>query len=265
MNTHQYGPWAVITGASDGIGRAIATELAAAGFDLVLIARRQAALDALAAELTDAHGISTRVFPQDLATPQGWQIACAATADLDVGLFVASAGFGTSGAFLDADVETELQMVDVNCRAITGMTHHYARRLARRGRGGVILLSSLVAFQGAPQAANYAATKAYIQSLAEGLSVELAEHGVDVLATAPGPVRSGFAARADMKMGQAATPEEVARGTLRALGRRGLVRPGALSKLLAWSLAMLPRVVRVRIMGGIMGGMTGHQRALPAE
>jgi hypothetical protein len=116
-------------------------------------------------------------------------------------------------------------------------------------------MSSVVAFQGVPRAANYAATKAYVQSLAEGLRAELRPLGVDVVASAPGPVHSGFAERAGMRMGLALTPSAVASATLAALGRRGTVRPGWLSKLLGWSLALLPRWVRVRVMALVMGGM----------
>ena len=103
-----------------------------------------------------------------------------------------------------------------------------------------------------------AATKAYIQTLAEALAAELAPRGVDVLSSTPGPTDSGFAARAGMRMGRALKPEDVATASLKALGRRTTVLPGALSKLLAYSLAPLPRV---RIMGGVMGGMTEHRTA----
>ena len=120
-------------------------------------------------------------------------------------------------------------------------------------------MSSLVAFQGVPRAANYAATKAFIQSFAEGLGHELGPRGVDVLATALGPVRSGFATRAAMTMARAQTPDEVAGATLRARGRRRTVRPGLLAKLLELSLKVLPRWGRVRMMAAVMAEMTkGH-------
>lgn len=254
----RYGPWAVVTGASDGIGRAFATLLAEAGLHLVLAARRGEVLEALAATLAGAHGIQTRVVAADLGKAAGIEAVASATGALDVGLLVASAGFGTSGAFIDARLETELEMIDVNCRGVAALTHLFGNRLAKRGRGGLVLMSSLVAFQGVPRAANYAATKAYVQSLAEGLRVELAPRGVDVLASAPGPVHSGFAARAAMTMGMAQSPAEVAAGTLAALGRRGTVRPGLLAKLLEASLALLPRARRVAMMGRVMDGMTRH-------
>jgi short-subunit dehydrogenase len=122
-----------------------------------------------------------------------------------------------------------------------------------------VLLSSLVAFQGVPRAANYAATKAYIQTLAEGLRAELRPHGVDVLASAPGPIASGFAQRADMRMSASLQPDVVATATLDALGRTTTVRPGWLSKALGWSLALLPRWAMVQVMARVMKGMTAHQ------
>jgi short-subunit dehydrogenase len=255
----RYGPWAVVTGASDGIGRDFALQLAQSGLNLVLVARRGEVLAELGRELEQRHGIQPRVVAADLGTPAGIADVLRATAALDVGLLVASAGFGTSGRFIDAAIGPELDMIDVNCRAVAALAHHFGARFAKQRRGGIVLMSSLVAFQGVPRAANYAATKAYVQSLAEGLRVELAPFDVEVLASAPGPILSGFAKRADMTMGMASSPRAVARGTLDALGRTGTVRPGWLSKLLEWSLTFLPRWGRVRMMGVVMGGMTKHR------
>ncbi len=252
----RYGPWAVITGASSGIGLAAAEQLAAAGLNLVLVARRESELRTVASRLASAHPIETRAVIADLARSDDVAAVIAATDTLEVGLFVAAAGFGTSGAFLAADLDEELSLLAVNCRAVLVQTHHFARRFAPRGRGGIILFGSLVGYQGVPRAAHYAATKAYIQSLAEALHLELAPHGVDVLASAPGPVASGFAARARMTMGGAEQPATVARATLAALGRKMTVTPGPRSKLLTWSLLTAPRALRVRIMARIMGGMT---------
>ncbi len=258
----RYGRWAIVTGASDGIGRALAVQLAEAGFDLVLAARRGDELARLAAELTSRHRVMTEVVAVDLAHAAGVDELLKRTGDLDVGLLVAAAGFGSSGQFIDTALADELVMIDVNCRAVTALSHELARRFVARGRGGIVLMSSLVAFQGVPRAATYAATKAYVQSLAEALRVELKPHGVEVIASAPGPVHSGFASRAAMTMGRAARPATVAMATLAALGRRGTVRPGLLSKLLEASLALLPRWARVRMMGVVMSGMTRGRAAL---
>ncbi len=256
-----YGPWALVTGASEGIGRAMAVEVARRGLDLVLVARRVDRLEALSVELARAYGVTARVVAADLAEPGAAARVVAATTALDVGLLVAAAGFGTSGRLVDTALADEVAMVDVNCRAVLALTKPFAEQLARRGRGGIVLLSSIVAFQGAPYSANYAATKAYVQTLAEGLDRELSPAGVDVVACAPGPVRTGFAARAGLTMGGAESAETVARETLDALGRRGTVRPGLRAKLLAGGLATLPRAARTVIMGRIMAGMATRRDA----
>lgn len=255
----KYGHWAVVTGASDGIGKAFAELLAQSGFNLVIAARRKDVLANLATNLSGLHGVEVRPVACDLGRSEGVVLLEDATEALDAGLIVAAAGFGTSGPFLRSDLNTELGMIDVNCRAVAALAHTFGNRFVRRGGGGIILLSSLVAFQGVPRAANYAATKAYVQTFAEGLRQELSSAGVDVLAVAPGPVQSGFGQRANMQMGMAQTPGEVARGALRALGSRGTVRPGFLAQLLELSLKPLPRWGRVRVMGLVMSGMTNHQ------
>lgn len=255
----KYGPWAVVTGASDGIGRAVAICLAEAGLNLLIVARRRDALEALAAELAQKHHVQTIVVAVDLGQRGAVDAIVSAAKDIEVGLLAAIAGFGTSGPFIDNPIDRELDMIDVNCRAVVELSHHFARRFAGQRRGGLVLMSSLVAFQGVPRAATYAATKAFIQTFAEGLRLELSGSGVDVVASAPGPVRSGFGARADMRMGAAASPATVARSTLDALGHRTTVRPGFLAKFLEASLLPLPRLARSRIMAVVMGGMTRHQ------
>ena len=250
------GTWAIVTGASDGIGRAFAQQLASAGFNIVLVARRAAILDELAASMQGQHDVDVLPLALDLSRPESLAILLAKTQMLDVGLVVAAAGFGTSGEFLAQSIATELEMIDVNCRAVVAMAHAFGSRLSTRGRGGIVLMSSLLAFQGVPRAATYAATKAFIQTFAEGLARELKARGVDVVASAPGPILSGFAERAHMTMSFAQTPDAVAGVTLGALGRRTTVRPGWLSKLLEWSLALLPRFGRVRVMQRVMRSMT---------
>lgn len=257
----RYGPWAVVTGASSGIGQALAERLAAMGLNVVIVARRQGVLEKMATDLKARYKVEVKVLSLDLAQLNANEELFIATRDLDVGLLVASAGFGTSGHFLQTTFSQEQEMLDVNCRALMVASLHFSQRFAKQGRGGLILLSSIVGFQGVPFAAHYAATKAYVQALAEALAVELAPTGVDVLAAAPGPTNSGFAARADMQMGAALKPENLAQPILDALGRRTIILPGFLSKLLVWSQAPLPRWVRVRIMGTVMQGMTKHQNA----
>jgi uncharacterized protein len=257
---YKYGDWAVVTGASDGIGREFARELARRQLNVVLVARRRTLLEALAIELRATYGVECCVIAADLALPEASTKLFDDTSALDVGLLVASAGFGTSGPFVLGKLADEQDMLAVNCGAVLDQTAYFARRFAERGRGGIVLLSSVVAFQGTPGSAHYGATKAYVQSLAEGLREELKVHGVDVIAAAPGPINTGFAARAKLHMAQSLEPDIVAKQTLAALGRQGTVRPGWLSKLLGWSLATAPRWMRVKIMAKVMAGMTARQR-----
>lgn len=256
----RYGPWALVTGASDGIGRECAIELARQGMHLALVARREAVLSALAEQLHREHGVACRVIALDLARPDAAQTLDDSTHDLDIGLVVAAAGFGSTGPFLSSGLDNELDMLMVNCGSALALTHRFGRRFGQRfahgKRSGLVLFSSLVGFQGVPGSAHYAATKGYIQSLAEGIAPEFAEKGIDVLASAPGPVHTGFASRARMRMGKALSARQVAAATLSALGHRTTVRPGWLSKLLGWSLATLPRRGRTRVLALIMRGMT---------
>jgi hypothetical protein len=248
----------VITGASSGIGYEMALRLAEAGLNLVLVARSQAVMEQMAKDLHARYGVEVRVIKLDLAIETGVETLAAKTHDLDVGLLVAAAGFGTSGAFINSNLEREMEMLNVNCRSLVGITWYFSQRFVQQRRGGIVLMSSIVGFQGMPFAAHYAATKAYVHTLAEALYVELAPMGVDVIASAPGPTKSGFADRAGMKMGKALSAGEVAQATLAALGRKSMVLPGFLSKLLTYSLVPLPRWARVRIMGGVMKSMTQH-------
>lgn len=251
----KYGPWALVTGASDGIGREMARDLAARGLNVVLVARRRDVLAKIAGEIEQAFKVKTLVCEVDLGEPHSVSRLIEQTKDIDIGLLAACAGFGTAGRFLDIDLETELNMIDVNCRAVFALTRVFAGRFAGRGRGGIVLMSSLAAFQGVPNAANYAATKAYFQTLAEGLHTDLAAHNIDIVVAAPGPVGTGFAARANMKMGKVAQPDMIARETLDALGQKTTLRFGLHVKLL---FSTLPRWARTVFMGNIFAGMTKH-------
>lgn len=251
QNLKFYGPWALITGASNGIGRAMARELAAAGYKLILQGRNGIRLNNLKDELK----VETLLISCDLSQSEGLQELITAIDSKDVGLAVLSAGFGSSGYFRESSLAEELNMVDVNIKAVLELSHYFANRFSAQRRGGIILMSSLVAFQGVPYSANYAATKAYVQSLAEGLRREMKAHNVEVLAAAPGPVASGFSQRAGMKMDFSLSPEEVAPAILKALGRGGTVVPGLLSKVLIYSLKTAPRSIKVRIMEKVMGDM----------
>jgi uncharacterized protein len=255
----KYGKWAVVTGASSGIGRETAIYLADLGFDLALVARSEDKLKTLATDLNAKHGTNTLLLAYDLGQKSAIATIVQKTQHLDVGLLVAAAGFGSSGPLLKANLNNEVDMVKINCEVPLEMCYFFGERFVKQKRGGIILFSSLLGFQGAPNSANYAATKGYIQCLGEGLYVELKPHNVDLLISAPGPVSTGFAEVADMQMNLAAQPQEVARVTVNALGKTMTVRPGKIAKFLGWSLMTAPRRIRVSIIKIIMDGMMKPQ------
>ena len=261
----RYGPWALITGASNGIGKAFATHLAARGINLVLAARNGEALEAVADDLRQRHRVETIVIAADLADPNAVDRLQDSVRDLDVGLVILAAGFGSTASFVDAPLTGELQMIAVNITAVTRLAHTFARRLSTRGRGGIVLFGSIVGWHGVPGQATYAATKAYVQSLAEGLHHELSQQGIDVLSVAPGPVHTGFEARAGLTLKSATTPDVVARAAVAALGRRTTIVPGFRGRFLTAALATLPRALRIRILGAIIGSWRTPEPTQPHD
>ena len=175
----RYGPWAVIAGASMGIGRALSHEAARRGLDVVMLARGRERLEATAAEVADVHGVQVRTLAIDLAAADVGDRVREATDDLDVGLLVYNAAVAPTGRFVDEDLDLLLLSVEVNCRTPVVLGHHFARRLVDRGRGGIVMISSMGGTQGSTNFATYNAGKAFEWILAEGLWTELGDHGVD--------------------------------------------------------------------------------------
>ncbi|XDD43688.1 SDR family NAD(P)-dependent oxidoreductase [Leptospira sp. WS60.C2] len=250
-----YGPWALVTGATSGIGKDFAQELAKKGFSLVLVARTKSKLEELSRKYQTECGVETYPISVDISQANGLEELLKKTTDLNIGLVVHAAGFGSAGSFSDLDLANELNMVDLNCRSTVQLSHGFCNRMRNRGKSGLVLFGSLVGFQGSPWSATYSATKAFVQSFAEALYHEEKGYGIDVLSVAPGPVETGFGSRAAMQMGMAQSSEGIAKECLKALGRQMTVRPGFLSKFLGYSLSTAPRPLRVTIMKGIMGGM----------
>jgi uncharacterized protein len=179
----KYGPWAVITGASDGTGAAYARELAARGLNLVLIARRLPPLEALAAELAAAHEVEIRVASIDLYDADASPQVIAAAEGVEVGMYISNAGADPYGSsFLDAPVSAWRNLVNRNVVAVMETTYAFAQPMVSRGRGGIILMSSGTALGGQPGVAVYCATKGFDLNLGEALWGELGARGVDVLA-----------------------------------------------------------------------------------
>jgi short-subunit dehydrogenase len=191
----RYGPIAVVTGASSGIGWAFAEELAERGFDLVLSARRTDRLEQLAERLESAHGTRSQIVRLDLAEPAAVPSLLQATAGRDVGLVVSNAGFNIRGAFETTDAEEMTAMLTVNCHAPMQLAHGFIPRLKARGKGGMIFTSSVEGLIGCPYSTAYSSSKALVVSLGEGLWGELLGSGIDVLTLCPGATESEATAR----------------------------------------------------------------------
>jgi short-subunit dehydrogenase len=251
-------PWgrALVTGASSGIGEAIARRLAAAGTDLVLVARNRERLATLAGELADEHGVDTEVLAADLADRA--QLARVekrvGSGTEPVDLLVNNAGFGYGGPFGDRPADDEDAEIQVNVVALMRLTHAAVSRLRATPSarpGGILLVSSTASFEPIPGTANYAATKAYVTSLGQSLHEELRHDGIVVTTVCPGLTRTEFHARAgreeDAPDWAWQSADEVARAALSALdARRALVVPGLLNKSLQVYLRMLPASVARR-------------------
>ena len=220
----RYGGWALVAGASAGLGAAFAHEAARLGFDVIVLARRAEVLEDTAAELRDTYGVKTRCIVADLAQEDIVEVIATQTADLDVGVVIYNAAAELYGPFLTLGHDAYRTNVAVNCTTPTLLAEHFGIRMRDRGRGAIAIVSSLAALQGTRYLTIYAASKAYELILAEGLWDELGDHGVDVLAyvvgatassTWEGPAPDAYTDGTEMSALQArilrpATPQEVA-------------------------------------------------------
>jgi short-subunit dehydrogenase len=253
----RYGEWALVTGASAGIGVEFARAFARDGISLVLAARRGEKLASLADELTKQHGVEVRVVACDLATPEGVRECLAGVDGLDLAILVNNAGVGYSGRFDLQSPERLSAMVQLNCAAPVALTAALLPKLRARGRGAVIFTGSVAGCQPLPLHALYAATKAFDNLLAEGLWGELRGSGVDVLVLEPGSTETEFQAAAGEIAHAGERPDKVVRVALRALGQQPSVVSGVFNWLRANAGArLLPRSLLALIAKDVMGKQT---------
>lgn len=255
LDKRTFGPWALVTGASSGIGREMARHIAASGINLVLVARRLARLEEVGRALASEFGVKYRAVEADLSTASFFAPVERAIADLDLGLFVGNAGFPNPGELWTLDRDELMQAIHVKVNANVTLVHHFARRLVARRRGGILLVSSVGGLNGVPYVTNTAAVEAYVLTLGEGLHVELAHHGVNVTVLMPGPTLTESMGKmgvdpADMPM-RPMSAERVAAEGLRALHRnRATHIAGRINRVMA---RVMPRSLATTVMGAMIG------------
>ena len=252
IDPHTFGPWALVTGASSGIGKEFAQQLAASGFHVVLVARRFSTLKELGDRLSAEFGVQYRAVEVDLAEEHFLSTLEEATHDLDIGLVVSNAGTWMLGDFVTMDSSALQQSLRLNVKAHLDVAHHFGQYLAQRRRGGMLLTASTAALQGIPFSAEYAAAKAYVLTLGEGLHSELQKVGVHVTVLLPGATdtpmlaASGFELPAVLKP---MSPEQcVAEGLAALSANRATHIAGRMNRILA---ALMPRRLATRMYGSM--------------
>lgn len=251
----KYGPYAIVTGASAGIGAAFAKEIAARGLNLVLVARRLEKLEVLAKSLREQFPIDVRCLSLDLSQDGAVDRLVQETASLSIGLLVLNAAVVNVGGFLKSPYEQESYLVKFNALIPTQIAHRIGNRMKQQGRGGILFVSSLAGFAPAPFQATYAATKAYISSLGQALSFEFARVGVAVSVLSPGMTDTeGLQNTANidyskMKGVSMMSPVAVAKAGLDGLGKRAVIIPGSKNQIAAFLFGMLPQSVSTKMVG----------------
>jgi short-subunit dehydrogenase len=255
--------WALVTGASSGIGAALARAFAGKGYSLLLTARREDRLQALAAELRAKHRVDSETLVFDLEDPAAPQPLFEAVEGRGIALhtLVNNAGFGLRGFLADLPLDQQAAMVELNVTALLKLSRLFLPGMIERGRGGILNVASTAAFQAGPKMAVYYATKAFVLSLSEALHEEVKRHGLTVTALCPGPVPTEFSERASMEMTRLVkmkimtlSTEEVARQGVAGYERgKAIVIPGLANKLGAWGAQIGPRAAARAIAGKLQG------------
>jgi short-subunit dehydrogenase len=263
IDKHKFGPWAIVTGASSGIGKEFARQLAASGLNLILAARRLPLLEELGRQLEKEFGTQYRAVGVDLSEDDFLETLAEATRDLDVGLLISNAGAGIPGEFLTLERSALLRIVRLNVIAHLDLAQHFGQRLATRGRCGVLLVSAMGAAQGIPYMANDSGTKAYVLSLGEALHVEFQKLGLNVTVLLPSPtdtpVLAEFGFDADtMPMKPMSVEQCVAEGLAALNANRATHITGRMFRIMA---ALTPRSVMTRMNGKMLAKAVAGKRA----
>ena len=264
VDKNTFGPWAIVTGASSGIGKEFARQLAASGLNLVLVARRLEVLEALGDELASTLGIQYRAIGLDLSIGDFIEKLENATHDLDIGLVVSNAGAMTIGDFLTVDQDEWQRNQHLNVNAHLNLAHSFGPRLAKRGHGGLLLVASTAGLQGMPFAAEYAAAKAYVLSLGEALHGEFQSKGVHVTVLLPGATdtpmlaASGLATSAPALVRPMTTRQCVGEALAALSANRATHITGRMDRIIA---ALVPRSLATRMYGSMLRQLMARQSA----
>ncbi|PLX10937.1 MAG: short-chain dehydrogenase [Marinilabiliales bacterium] len=246
----KYGPWAIVAGASEGLGAAFAEELAKRGLNLILIARGREKLELLANKLKNKYSVIVDCYSADLSDYQNIK-SIIPIENLEIGLLVYNAAYAPISYFKDISEDDLDKIVNVNIKTPLLLTKLLSDRMMHRGRGGIILMSSLAGTQGSPKISTYAASKAFNIILAEGLWSELKQKGIDVLASAAGAIRTPGYENAQSEKDAPGTLDanKVAKDTLNALGKGPITVPGLTNKMVRFLMGrILPRKLAIKIM-----------------
>lgn len=237
----RYGPWALVTGASSGIGHEFASRLASAGIHVAMVARRRAALEALASDLTSRHAVTCRVIEMDLSEPGAAARLSAQVSDLEIGMLINNAGTGWIGRFDCQAPESHASMIRLHCEMHVELTARLLPAMKQRARGGVIIVGSMGGLVPLPYYAVYSGTKALLQNWGEALALEMRGSGVDILVLAPGDTKTGFQEVAGEMSTKWSSTEDVVNEAMAGLGRRTVVIPGFENRLSMIASRLLPR------------------------
>ncbi|MEE2752885.1 MAG: SDR family NAD(P)-dependent oxidoreductase [Candidatus Latescibacterota bacterium] len=257
----KYGSWALVTGASSGLGAEFARQLSGLGMNIILVARRRDRLETLAQELESAHTIQTRVIDADLTANGECSRVMSETEDLDIGLLVNNAGYGMSGYYHLLDPDRQVNMTVLNCVVPVLLTNHYLPKMIERKSGGLIFLASTAGYQATASFGTYGATKAFNLMLGESLWKECRRYGVDSLAVSPGFTRTEFTDVANIRDAGAfrvATVDSVVAAALENLGRKPSFVHGWLNKFLNFIVRISPRRVVIAITHTMLKGRSRH-------
>lgn len=258
----KYGGWALVTGATSGIGEQMAKQLAADGMNLVLVARREQALNDYALTLASEYSVETAVIVADLATQEG--VDKVKATQHEIGLIALSAGLETNGAFEKLDIDAELRMLEVNVKSTMTLSHHFSNIMVARGKGAILLVASMFGQMASPYFATYAGSKAFVIGFGQSLYGELKPKGVDVSILSPGLTKTPMATSTGVNWNKvpmaAKAPEKVAKAALSGIGKRVVTVPGVRNNIMVIMGGLTPRKLMASMMTRMLNNAVDPKR-----